>query len=310
MKSDHPEDPHRPTESTAAKVVSRIAPGGVLHSIEALNGSYSNYTHLITAGLPDGSTGRYVIRRYKVFGEYDRGEKALREFKTLEHMAHAGIPVPLPLLLDDSGDLLTSPGIVTGFVPGRQVDAPDEPEAWARSLGDTLGRIHTVQVDDATRKILLDANAEVTWFIRGETVPDFMAAHPEGRRVWELVRAAYPRKKPVSPGPVHVDYWAGNILWDGGEISAVVDWEEAAWGDPEIDAAYLLMELSLIGMDRTRGVFLEAYEAALGRRPENLALWELCAAARPMFSPDGWVSDSPAKERFVQFIDDAERRLT
>lgn len=306
---DKTEDPHRPSEETAAAVVERISPGGELISIAPLPGSYSNYTHLITARLTDGSTGKYVIRRYKVFGDYDRGEKAIREYRTLEHMAKAGVPVPHPLLLDETGDLLRSPGIVTGFVPGGQIDDPENPEEWARRLGSVLGRIHSVQVDDATRKILLDANAEVTWFIRSETVPEFMAAHPEGPRVWDLVRTWYPKKKPVAAGPVHVDYWAGNILWDGGEISAVVDWEEAAWGDPEIDAGYLRMVMALSGLGAVQDLFLTAYEAALGRPAQNLALWELAAAARPLFNPASWFNEPVIEERFSEFIDDAEARL-
>ncbi len=205
---DKTDDPNRPSEDTAASVLRRISPGSTLGSIDPLAGSYSNYTHLDSASHPDGSTGRYVIRRYKIFGEYDRGEKAVREFRTLEHMAKAGVPVPLPLLLDETGALLGSPGIITGFVPGGQIDVPEEPESSARTLGAVLGRIHSVHVDAATRKILLDANAEVTWFIRNETVPECMAAHPEGPRVWEVVRTWYPKKKPVAPGPVHVDYWA------------------------------------------------------------------------------------------------------
>lgn len=306
---DKIKDPNRPTEETAAAVLNRIAPGSKLRSIDNLPGSYSNYTHLVTAILTDGSIARYVIRRYKVFGDYDRGQKAVREFRTLEYMARAGVPVPPPLMLDDTGELLGSPGIVTAFVRGRQIDRPDAPESWARELGEVLARIHSVHVDESARAILLDANAEVTWFIRAETVPDFMAVHPEGPRVWELVKSRYPERKPAPPGPVHVDYWSGNLLWDGGAISAVVDWEEAAWGEPEIDLAYLRMDLALSGMGAAWPGVLEAYERTLGRPAENLALWELAAAARPMFSPEGWVSESPGKERFRWFIDDAEIRL-
>jgi aminoglycoside phosphotransferase (APT) family kinase protein len=244
-----------------------------------------------------------------VFGDYDRGEKAVREYRTLEHMAREGIPVPHPLLLDETGDLLGSPGIVTAFVPGLHIDRPEDPESWADELGKVLARLHAVRIDEATRGILLDANAEVTWFIRGETVPDFMAAHPEGPRVWELVRTRYPGRVKVSPGPVHVDYWSGNILWDAGRISAVVDWEEAAWGDPEIDLAYLRMDMVLSGMGPAWEIVLAAYERALGRPAENVAFWELVAAGRPMFSPGGWISVSPAIERFKAFIDNAESRL-
>jgi hypothetical protein len=41
----------------------------------------------------------------------------------------------------------------------------------------------------------------------------------------------------------------------------------------------------------------------------NLGFWELAAAARPMLNPVGWVEESPARERFRQFIADAQERL-
>lgn len=37
---------------------------------------------------------------------------------------------------------------------------------------------------------------------------------------------------------VHLDDWRGNVLWDRGQTTAVVDWEEAACGDPVVDVAY------------------------------------------------------------------------
>jgi aminoglycoside phosphotransferase (APT) family kinase protein len=107
---------------------------------------------------------------------------------------------------------------------------------------------------------------------------------------------------------VHIDYWSGNILWDQGRIAAVVDWEEAAHGDPGIDVAYCRMDMFLSGLGPVADEFLEAYEAEAGRSVANLELWELAAAARPMFHADGWISGSPGKERFHRFIAQAMAR--
>ena len=42
---------------------------------------------------------------------------------------------------------------------------------------------------------------------------------------------------------VHGDYWPGNILWRDGRIVAVVDWEDAAVGEPLADLANCRLEI-------------------------------------------------------------------
>jgi aminoglycoside phosphotransferase (APT) family kinase protein len=301
-----------PSRETLTALLDVIAPGSAVLAIDSLPGSFSNSTHFVDVRYPNDYVFRIVVRRYAVFADYDRGEKARREFKTLKLLKTNGIPVPQPLYLDDKGKLLGTPGIVTRYMPGELVMPPANPPAdslsWARALATMLTRIHSVFCDNVTQSFLLDANAEATWFARSEAVPDYMAAHPDGALVWQTVRDRLPGLKPVSPALVHIDYYPGNILWDGDRITAVADWEEAAYGDPGIDVAYCRMQLVLDGMGQAADEFLAVYEADMGP-VANLAFWELAAAARPMFDPVGWVDESPAKERFRQFIAGARKQL-
>jgi len=304
----HNPDPNTLSTEVAQKLLKEISPGSQLTGIQFAPGSYSNFTHFVTACDSSEAEIRLVVRRYQAFGPYDRGQKARREFAALQFVCQNGIPAPQPLYLDDTGDLLGIPGIVTRYVPGAQIESPAEPVAWARALAETLARVHTVPCELAPRNLLLDANAEATWFLHSDRIPDFMQAHPDGERVWQAVRRGFPRLEPVPPTLVHVDYWPGNILWDGDQISAVVDWEEAALGDPAIDVAYCRMDMALKGLPQAADEFLHAYEAATGHLLANLGIWELAAAARPMFSPHGWISESPQKELFSHFIAQAEQK--
>jgi aminoglycoside phosphotransferase (APT) family kinase protein len=303
-------DPHAavPSEQAICALLEEIAPGSRFLAIESLPGSYSNFTHLVNARSVDGSVVRVVVRRYKAFGSYDRGKKARREFKALELAKQHGIPVPRPLLLDDQGAILGRPGIVTSYVCGAQMESPSDPVGWARMLAVMLARIHAVPCDSAARQFLLDADAEASWFLRAETVPDYMRAHPDGEAVWRTARDLWPDLRPVPATLVHIDYWPGNILWHGDRIAAIVDWEEAAYGDPAIDVAYCRMEMTLHGIGQVIDEFLHAYEAERGEQVENLVFWELAAAARPMFSPTGWITESPAREVFRQFVARARQR--
>ena len=74
----------------------------------------------------------------------------------------------------------------------------------------------------------MDGNTETVWFLKSDEVPDYMQAHPDGVRVWQAVHDLRPNLGPCPPCLVHLDYWSGNILWENDEISAIVDWEEAA----------------------------------------------------------------------------------
>lgn len=297
------------SKKAARALLDMIAPGSTVLAIDSLPGSFSNFTNLVEARSAGGSAFRIVVRRYAVFGSYDRGEKARREFKTLELLQENGIPVPRPLHLDEEGMLLGGPGIVTDYVPGEMLTSSADPLSCARALATMLSRIHSIPCDAEAKGFLLDANTEATWFASSDTVPDYMAVHPDGATVWQTVRDLLPEALSVPPTLVHTDYWMGNVLWDRRRITAVVDWEEAAYGDPGIDVAYCRMDMFLNGMGRrTADEFLNVYEAEMGRRVANLGFWELAAAARPMHHPEGWVTGWPAGERFRQFIADATER--
>jgi aminoglycoside phosphotransferase (APT) family kinase protein len=293
-----------PSLKSIEAVLQIISPGSIFQSMHTLEGDFSNSTHLVEAQAADGAALRVVTRRYAIFGSYDRGEKARREFRTLQLMYKVGVPVPEPLYLDDSGAVLGTPGIVTRFVPGRLLLAPPYPADWAQKLAKCLADIHSAPYDAGGIPFLLDANREALWFVQsGETIPNYISAHPLGAAVWKAIIEQLPAMQKTPPAIVHIDYWAGNILWEAEQISAVVDWEEAAYGDPGIDVAYCRMDMILLGMQTAADEFLQVYEAEMGKPVSNLKLWQLAAAIRPMFNPEGWISESPAIERFTQFIE-------
>ncbi|MGZ6347174.1 MAG: phosphotransferase, partial [Anaerolineales bacterium] len=155
-------------------LLKEIAPGSHLLTFSLLPGSFSNSTHIVEACLANGRELKVVVRRYAVFGDYDRGVKARREYKTLEYLHQYNIPAPEPLYLDEAGSLLGTPGIVTRFVPGSLVlTAPQDPLDWAGKLAVTLAKIHSIPCGKDAQSFLLDANAEATWFLNSDKAPDY-----------------------------------------------------------------------------------------------------------------------------------------
>ncbi|MCL4265153.1 MAG: phosphotransferase family protein [Anaerolineae bacterium] len=314
------EIPPLPQPERINTLLQTIAPGSRLVDLRPLDGSFSNSTVLATAVTPTNHTHQFVVRRYAVFGDYDRGEKARREYKTLALLAAHGLPVPEPLFLDTTGGVLDTPGIVTSFVAGGQVIAPVDVGSWVRELAATLAQIHAVPVTAVETSFLLNANAEVVWFLKSGHVPDYMQQHPQGEAIWQAVHDLLPALVPVRPGLVHVDYWTGNILWQGGRITAVLDWEEAAYGDPGYDVAYMRAELALLGSLPLADQFLAVYEAESGSPVANLPLWELAASVRFIENPAGMIpewqtfADIPVtpelvNQRFDQFVTQARRKV-
>ena len=127
------------------------------------------------------------------------------------------------------GTILGSPGIVTRYMPGKLIMAQPYPAQWAENLAKTLASIHSIPINGPNTSFLLDANSEVLWFLKSkDSIPKYISVHPKGDILWQAVLDYLPRLVRVEPFLVHIDYWSGNILWDKGVISAVVDWEEAA----------------------------------------------------------------------------------
>jgi aminoglycoside phosphotransferase (APT) family kinase protein len=306
-------DPHRhlPAQEVIQTALDAFAPGNAADVVRPIQGDFTNPSYILEAHSADGKRTRFFIKHYAEFGE-DRAAKVRLEYKTLALLQEHGMPVPKPLYLDDAGTLFGSPSIVTSYVPGKQIslhpNPPADPIRWANVLAMMLARIHSIPCDAQTQDFLLDANSEVVWFLHSGDVPKYMNADPDGEFVWNIVHDQLPNLQPAPSTLVHIDYWPGNILWHRGRIAAVIDWEEAAYGDPGIDVAYCRMDMFLSGMSWVAEEFLKAYEVKMGQTVANLGFWELAAIARPMFTPAGWITESPAREGFRQFIDDAKRR--
>ena len=89
----------------------------------------------------------------------------------------------------------------------------------------------------------------------------------------------------------------------------MLDWEEAAYGDPAIDVAYARMNMFLMNLPEAADEFLRVYESETGGKIENLGFWELAASVRPMIDPIDWkVDPTTGMSILLQFIESAKQR--
>ena len=87
------------------------------------------------------------------------------------------------------------------------------------------------------------------------------------------------------PCLLHGDFWPGNVLWQDGEISGVLDWEDAALGDPLSDVAACRLELMHAYGADAFDQFTAAYQLHHPVDMARLDLWQIyvgLAAAKYM----------------------------
>ncbi|HEX4107558.1 MAG TPA: phosphotransferase family protein [Solirubrobacteraceae bacterium] len=207
----------------------------------------------------------------------------------------AGVPSPEPLLLESDPAPLGAPFMIIGRLPGRAV-VPWSREgcAFLRSTGAgpagrellaILASIHAV--DPAALAGALDpppagtaAAAQAVARLRAAIERDRDGPEPALTDALGWLEAHLPAC--AQPALVHGDYRAGNLLFDGGHITGVLDWEFAHLGDPARDIAWLMAASNRVGDELAcdmvpMGEVVERYEGLTGRAvdPAALTFWDL-----------------------------------
>jgi aminoglycoside phosphotransferase (APT) family kinase protein len=123
-------------------------------------------------------------------------------------------------------------------------------EAWDGEVLDAvlteLARLHALDVDGlqlpgygTSAREELELWAQIA---RRRVRPE----SPVLELAFELLRAHFPGE-PARAVLVHGDAGPGNVLWDAGGLSALLDWEFAHIGDPHDDVAFLTVRAGLFG---------------------------------------------------------------
>ena len=202
------------------------------------------------------------------------------EYHVLGRAHAAGLPAPEPLLLDEDGSRLGSPGFIMHEVPGGRAAGALEPDPYGaardeagRDLFTALGKLHALVPDDADRAALpfQDAAGRLAHW-KAEIAAHRL--HPEPIAA-AAIRWLY-ANLPAPSGPpaiVHGDFRSGNFLVDGtNRLLVVLDWEMAHIGDPYEDLAWVMDPLwSHEDADRVAGTL---------PRAEAIACWETASSRR------------------------------
>lgn len=278
-------------EAALREVLARIGGKLELARSRPLHGGVSAQVTAVEAVRPDGVAERLVIREYGLRDRQRDPHVAAHERDLLSRLRAAGLPVPVPVLADESGSILPGPYLVIEYVDGDALIDPARtglPQAAVLAqLSIELARIHDAPVSVADLPWLADMTERATSRISTRSATaDESLSEPVVRSALDRIWPPPPRAEPVL---LHGDYWPGNTLWRDGALVSVIDWEDAAAGDPVADLANARMEICIAFGPAAATEFTRQYCAL---RPavnvSALPHWDFYAALRHAGRMETW----------------------
>ena len=229
----------------------------------------------------------------------------IEEFAVLQAVFAAGVTVPEPLFACADPDVFGKPFFVmrrvAGTAQGRQITSDPALEAAlpeiAARLGHELARIQTIRPPRPDLAFLaMPEGAGPARQIAGFRA--YLDRHSDPRPVleWAISWLETHLPEPAAPVLCHRDFRTGNYMIDArpvragrAEVTGILDWEFAGWGDPDEDIGWFCCKgWRFARLDREAGgiaarvAFYEAYESAAGRRldADRVHFWEVLANVR------------------------------
>ncbi len=277
------------------QVVEKIAPHSKLLRAWALQGGVSAQVTALEIERPDGQRQKWLVRQH---GEVDRQHNpqiAADEYRLLQMVYASGLAVPQPYGLDQSGEIFAVPYVVLEYIEGQPAFAPANLADYLLQCAAHLSRIHQLDEAHLDLSFLPQQTARYTKKLRVR--PAVLDASLQEGRIREVLEAVWPVPQQNQSVLLHGDYWPGNLLWRDGQLVGIIDWEDAAVGDPLADVANGRLEmLWAFGRDAMQQ-FTQHYQSHNHIDFTNLPYWDLCAALRPASQLGEWALDASTEQR-------------
>jgi aminoglycoside phosphotransferase (APT) family kinase protein len=217
-------------------VLSDIGVHSITSCTEILGGEDSSVWRVETS---HGAT--YALRLLP----WQRHQQFIREQTIIGLAFDHGIPVPKVLSVKLCGEWST---MLMEWAPGRTLvselmERPDNANRLGVEFGRVQAAIHRIPVPESVD------NETKNWLT------------PETDAEIEIIQRTAFVKGDKQGVLVHLDFHPLNVLTDGQTITAVIDWANAAKGDPRFDIARTMSILRLEGL--RPGSILENFQEAI-----------------------------------------------
>lgn len=296
------------TDDRFERLVQQIEPGSKLLRAWALTGGVSAQVIALEIERPDRRRQKLVVRQHGALDLQHNPHIAADEFKLLQIVVAAGVAAPKPYFVDDSGQIFPMPYLVIEYIEGTPDFAPTPQVDGLSQIAATLARIHQVDGSDGKLAFLPEQAEHMARTLQARLLkPD--DSLQEGR-IRAVLEAVWPLPGRNQPALLHGDYWTGNLLWRDGQLAAVIDWEDAAVGDPLADLGNSRLEILWAYGVEAMQAFTRGYQSLMPAFDyTDLPYWDLCAALRPAGQLAGWGLDAHSehtmRERHRWFVEQA-----
>lgn len=270
-----------------------------LRSVDPLTGGWTSTMLLVTGVSGDEAVLRLMTRepwRTHACGLLER------EAMVLHQLEPTSIPVPRSIALDSTGRVAGAPAHLMSRLPGRLELRRCDDQLLAE-LAAVLASIHGFQPADDERP-----RPYQSWAVRAKRVVPAWARRADlWLKAFEVLEAAPPA---FVAAFLHRDFHLGNVLWDRGTVSGVVDWVETSWGPPDLDVAHASTYVAMLHGPNAARSFGECYEDLTGRSAagSSRAYWDLMDIVGYLPGPAKVVQ--PWRDQGLSIADEvAQRRL-
>jgi aminoglycoside phosphotransferase (APT) family kinase protein len=277
-------------EPKLAAVLGRaLAAGTRIENLRALTGGASRTTWAFEA-VTDGGCRSLILRT----GPPDDVHAGMElEARVQAAAAAAGAPVPRILVANDSPAALGNPFLICDEIKGetivrriqRQLDTAEGQAGRVKLLRQCAQALAAIHRADPHDPGLTHEDQLVEWRERLDAMADTTATFEWGFR-WLAAR----RPQPSPAVLVHGDFRMGNLIVDGSDLAAVLDWELVHAGQAYEDLAWFCIRAWRFGAPASLGAgglgsidnFLVAYEEASGTTVDRVAFhwWLVLATLR------------------------------
>lgn len=289
-------------QADATLVAVRPLAGGTSRATTALDYETGGRRHTVVVRAYEGPAGH---------------ENPLldRDAKLLHWLHHVAVPVPRLYMADDSGDILPHPYLVMEYIDAHPMNTlfrPTSPLHGVQQMASALAQIHGTAHSPAFSFVPKQNQIVAARLTQVPRPLDELLSEDVLRTALAQV---WPPQHENAAVLLHGDFWPGNILWDNDQIVAIIDWEDAALGDPISDVANARLEVLMHYGRRAMDAFTEQYRTIGGDlNYTDLPLWDLYAALRPAGKMADFGLDGETARQFTsrhrEFVCDALENLS
>jgi aminoglycoside phosphotransferase (APT) family kinase protein len=232
-----------PPRATLDWIASVVGPRARVTDVRRLRNAWAAAVHAVDVDDRHGVRHELVVRRWARTDIPPDPGVVENEAAALSLLGSGpGLRVPTLVATDPTGARADVPALVMTRLPGTDVLAPPDMEAFLDGL---VAALHTVH---ATPVPAVGLGDYAPWGLDGLGEPPAWSRVPRvWRRAFDIARRPPPSYVRVV---CHRDFHPGNVLWENGEVTGVVDWTSACVGPAAVDVAHCRMNLTMLfGID-------------------------------------------------------------